>query len=249
MEASGWQGSLARCRRTTNCTDSRTGARPEPATRSWCAPAVALRPSRRQVAPGRSGLEPGPQLQDGLGVDLAHPALGDAEHLADLGQGEALVVVEGEDHLLPVAEPVDGAGQQLLHLLDLEGATGPVGLVGDGLSEGGRLARSPPPDSTSSRATTPTKEIWLKIACSSASEIPQLLGHLGVGRRAQQGGLELGVGLFDRPGLGPHRARHPVDRPQLVDDRALDPGDGVGLELDLRVGSNFSIASISPKMP
>ena len=47
--------------------------------------------------------------------------------------------------------------------------------------------------------------------------------------------LELGVRLLDRAGLGPHRARHPVDRAELVDDRALDPGDGVGLELEAAV--------------
>jgi hypothetical protein len=32
--------------------------------------------------------------------------------------------------------------------------------------------------------------------------------------------------------LEPHRARHPVDRAELVDDGALDAGDRVGLELE-----------------
>ena len=41
------------------------------------------------------------------------------------------------------------------------------------------------------------------------------------------------MSLLERPCLGPHRTRHPVDRPQLVDDRALDPWYRVGLELDL----------------
>jgi hypothetical protein len=45
--------------------------------------------------------------------------------------------------------------------------------------------------------------------------------------------LELRVGLLDLPGAGAHGARHPVQRAELVDDRALDAGDGERLELDL----------------
>src|SRR5438128_873233 len=41
----------------------------------------------------------GPQLQDRLGMDLADPALGDAEHLADLGQRQTFVVVERQHDL------------------------------------------------------------------------------------------------------------------------------------------------------
>src|SRR5918995_3611151 len=48
--------------------------------------------------------------------------------------------------------------------------------------------------------------------------------------------LELRVRPLDLAGFGPHRARHPVERAQLVDDRALDAGDGEGLELDLALG-------------
>ena len=61
----------------------------------------------------------------------------------------------------------------------------------------------------------------------------ELGGHLLVGRRALEPGLELHVGALDLPRAGAHRARHPVERPQLVDDRAADPRDRVGLELDL----------------
>ena len=61
----------------------------------------------------------------------------------------------------------------------------------------------------------------------------QLARHLLVARRAVQLVLELGVDLLDLAGTGPDRARHPVQRAQLVDDRALDARDRVGLELDL----------------
>ena len=64
----------------------------------------------------------------------------------------------------------------------------------------------------------------------------ELVGHLLVGRRALQLVLELLVGALDLAGAGAHRARHPVQRAQLVDDRALDARDRVGLELDLALG-------------
>ena len=79
------------------------------------------------------------KLQHRLGVDLAHAALGHAENFADLGQGEALVVVQREDHLLPFAEPVDGRSQELLGLLPLEQRDRALGLVGDRVAKRGRL--------------------------------------------------------------------------------------------------------------
>jgi hypothetical protein len=53
-------------------------------------------------------------------VHLADAALGDAEHLADLGEGEALVVVERDDDLLALGQRVDRLGEQVLRLLGLE---------------------------------------------------------------------------------------------------------------------------------
>ncbi len=44
--------------------------------------------------------------------------------------------------------------------------------------------------------------------------------------------FQLGERALDLSGPGPHRARHPVERPQLIEDGALDAVDGVGLELD-----------------
>src|SRR5215216_1619559 len=52
-----------------------------------------------------------PELEHGLGVHLADPRLGDAQDLPDLGQGESLVVVEGDHDLLPLTEAVDRVGQ------------------------------------------------------------------------------------------------------------------------------------------
>ncbi|MDQ1386196.1 MAG: hypothetical protein QOG65_3575, partial [Actinomycetota bacterium] len=68
----------------------------------------------------RFGL-PRSQLEDRLGVDLADPALGDAEDIAYLVEGQALVVVEREHEALAVGHPVDRVGQDLTHLLGFEG--------------------------------------------------------------------------------------------------------------------------------
>src|SRR6266487_1794667 len=60
----------------------------------------------------------------------------------------------------------------------------------------------------------------------------KLLCYLRVARAAMQSVLQLGVGLLDLAGLEPHRAWNPVDRSELIDDRALDARDRIGLELD-----------------
>jgi hypothetical protein len=48
--------------------------------------------------------------------------------------------------------------------------------------------------------------------------------------------FEQGVDAFDVAGLRAYRARHPVDRSQFVDDRALDARDRVRLELEPALG-------------
>ena len=94
------------------------------------------RPARSRV-PGRdgpcqrgAGVEPHrlgavgqlrTELAQRLGVDLAHPALGDAEDLADLRQRQAVVVVHHQHGPLPLGHAVDGPDERLLGLLGLEG--------------------------------------------------------------------------------------------------------------------------------
>src|SRR5438309_3852856 len=77
-----------------------------------------------------------PELQDRLGVHLTNADLGHAEDLAELGQGEALVVIEGDDDLLALGEAIDGVGQEVLHLVHLEGVDGVLSLgIGDGVAQ------------------------------------------------------------------------------------------------------------------
>ena len=76
------------------------------------APKPLLRPTyrslgislgRRCASDTRRGAgEPGLQAQDRLRVQLGDARLGHAEHLADLAQGQLLVVVERDDELLPL---------------------------------------------------------------------------------------------------------------------------------------------------
>src|SRR5689334_3425272 len=47
------------------------------------------------------------ELEHCLGVELADPALGDSEHLADLGQCQTFEVVQRDHDLLPLRELVD----------------------------------------------------------------------------------------------------------------------------------------------
>ena len=71
---------------------------------------------------------------------------------------------------------------------------------------------------------------------SSSTVIPTFVGDLLVGRRSAEPRLELADRALDLPRPRAHRARHPVERPQLVDDRPADARDRVGLELDVAVG-------------
>ena len=67
-------------------------------------------------------------------------------------------------------------------------AIGPVVGGRPGCRRGSSTRPGRRPESTSSRATMPTKEIWENWACSSSSDQAQLGGHLGVGRASAGAG-------------------------------------------------------------
>ncbi len=173
-----------------------------------------------------------PQLSDRLRVDLADARFGHPEDLADLGEREALEVVERDDDLLALGQRVDRRGEQPARLLALEpGASGRR--RGRRACPGARPARRDRCPRSGSRraASTWTNEIWLITSCSSRSVTPEPLGDLLLGRCALVDRLEVGVRLLDLARLEPDRTRDPVHRAELVDDRALDPRDRVRLEL------------------
>src|SRR4051812_38362349 len=163
-----------------------------------------------------------PELQHGLRVDLTHTTLGDAQDLTDLGQRESFVVVQREHDLLALGHAIDRLGEYLTHLFDLVRRHRAFGRVGNGVAETQRLASVATDgehlvegDEADERDLT-QRRLELIVADT------QLARELGIGRSAMELRLELGVGLLERPGLRPHRTRHPVDRTELVEDRALD---------------------------
>ena len=175
--------------------------------------------SRESATPAREGGQPvssgrarapvpgpatAPQLQDRLRVDLAHAALGDAEHAADLGERESLVVVEREHESLAVGHAVDRVGEEVLHLVDLERLDRIV-LAGRRScrppSTSRRRSPFPPPPSSSSSATRPVNEICESVWSSSSSDHPELGRDLLVLGAAAQLVLELRVRALDRAGL------------------------------------------------
>ena len=64
----------------------------------------------------RGAVEARAEAQDRLRVELRDARLGDAEHLADLAEGQLLVVVERDDELLALGQPRDRLGERLAHL-------------------------------------------------------------------------------------------------------------------------------------
>ena len=88
----------------TSTTDERSDRRERPATAGLL--------SRLGGLARRAG-EVRLQAQDRLRVELRHARLGDAEHLADLAQGQLLVVVESHDELLALGQLRDRLGERL----------------------------------------------------------------------------------------------------------------------------------------
>ena len=102
-----------------------------------------------------------------------------------------------------------------------------------------RATWSPVEDETvhsSSSAAIEEREMSSEAVLELRHLDADLGGDLLVRRRAVQLRLELRDRTLDLAGAGANRARHPVHRAELVDDRPLDPGDGVRLELHVALG-------------
>src|SRR5215212_2757001 len=179
-------------------------------------------------------LQPRLQPQHGLGVQLGDARLGDAEDLPDLPQGQVLVVVERDHELLALRQGGDRVGKAVLELGGVEqvlrvGRVGVVQRVEQRHGVAGGVRHRPQLVERHDRRVGDLDQRLLELVDGEV----ELDGHLLVGRRPVQPVLELAVRPLDLAGTGADRARHPVERAQLVDDRALDARDRVGLELDL----------------
>src|SRR5919198_997149 len=187
---------------------------------------------------GRRPRETRLEAQDRLGVKLGDAGLGHAEHLADLAQGQLLVVVERHDELLALGQTGDRLAQGLLQL-----GRGQLGLR---LRAGRVLDRVDQGDLVSPAAGRDRPELVERRDRRAADlgeavvelvgRHSELLGDLFVCGRPHQLALELADRSLDVAGAAANAAGNPVHRAELVDDRALDPRDRVGLELDVAVG-------------
>src|SRR5215218_8087328 len=181
-------------------------------------------------------LQPALEPQHRFGVQLRDARLGHAEDLADLAQRQVLVVVERDHELLALRQRRDRIRQPVLQLGRVEqllriGRIGVVQRVEQRHLVAGGVRHGPQLVERDDRGVGDLDQRLLELLDRQV----QLLRHLLVGRRAVQPVLQLAVRALDLARPRAHRARHPVERPQLVDDRALDARDRVGLELDLAI--------------
>src|SRR3954454_2064041 len=207
------------------------------AARGMPSPLPRTEGGRLPSVPQVVSLQPGLQAQHGLGVQLGDAGLGDAEDLPDLPERQVLVVVERDHELLALRQGGDRVGEAVLELGGVEqvlrvGRVGVVQRVEQRHRVAGGVRYRPQLVQRDDRGLGDLHQALLELLDRDA----ELLGHLLVGGRPVQAVLELPVGALDLAGTGADGARHPVQGAQLVDDRALDAGDRVGLELDLAVG-------------
>src|SRR5215211_5577260 len=209
-----------------------TAKRDRPSAACGGAGSTALDLRRRRLL-----AEPRAHPQHGLGVELRDARLGHAEHLADLAQGEVLVVVEGDDELLALGQARDRVGDAVVEL----GLVHDLGRVGRlGVLEGveqrdlvtARVRHRP--ELVEGRDGR-VRDLDQRVVEVLGRDL-EIGGHLLVGGGTMEPVLELDVGPLDVARPGPHGPRHPVQRAQFVDDGPLDARDGVGLEPDLAVG-------------
>src|SRR3954463_3343876 len=163
------------------------------------------------------------EAQDRLRVQLRDARLGDPEHVADLADGQLLVVVERDDELLPLGQAGDCVAERVAELGLCQRAlrVGP-GRVLDGVDQRHLVARraGDRPELVE-RRDRGARDVGQGVVQLFLLE-PELLGELGVRRRAVQDALEVGHRALDVTGAAADGARHPVEGAELVDDRALD---------------------------
>ena len=64
-------------------------------------------------------LERGTQMEEDLGVHLRDPRLRYVQYDANLSHGEFLIIVQGQEHLFPLGELVDGCREVSCEILGL----------------------------------------------------------------------------------------------------------------------------------
>ena len=166
-------------------------------------------------------------------MELRDARLRDAEDLADLPEGQLLVVVERDDELLPLGQARDRLAERLakLRLRHRHLRLGGVRIL-ERVDQGDRVSPARARPELVERGDRGARDLEERVLELLLRD-PEVGRDLLVVRRAVELALELRDRPLDVAGAGAHRARHPVHRAKLVDDRALDARDRVGLELDV----------------
>src|SRR5581483_8485006 len=198
---------------------------------------------------GRRAGQTGLEAEDRLRVQLRDARLGDAEHLADLAEGQLLVVVERDDELLALREARDRVGDRLAHLGVRERAlrVGRVGVL-DRVDQGDLIALARDGPQLVERCDRGARDVG-EAVLELLDRDPDLLRDLLVVRRTPGLRLEGCDRALDLASARADRARHPVHGAQLVDDRALDARDRIRLELDVAVGLVALDRADQPEQP
>src|SRR5436190_7400492 len=212
-----WTRSSARSRLPVRTTPNRSSAGNAATTNSSKSSTLPEPIARTAGCPASQGFsvalvgELAAQLQDRLRVHLTDATFGDAEHLTDLGERQALVVVEGDDDLLPLRQRVDGAREKVLRLLGLERLDRVLGLRVLERVDQRQLVAAFTADVEQLVERDDVDERHLAEDRVQVLEADaELFGNLRLRRRAMQPRLQGRVGLLDLAGLVSHRARDPV---------------------------------------
>src|ERR671925_746449 len=156
------------------------------------------------------------QTQNCLRVKLGNSRLGDAEHLADLPQGQLLVVVERDDELLALGKARNRFAECLAELrvrhrgLRLGGHR-VLDRVDERHGVAARSGRGPELVQGCDRRAGDLEQRVLELLFGDA----ELLRDLLVGRRPREAAFEIGDRPLDVAGAGTDRARHPVHGAQF----------------------------------
>ena len=177
-------------------------------------------------------------------VWICSAALGDAEHGTDLGEGEALAVIQG-DHVRSRSgrlAHLGAHGLAKLALLSVLAPGTPIASSGVGhLAPAGRHQVFEWSDVGDRDRRQPA----LQLGRRDLERRRQFF----VGGRAVQGALELGDRRLRPHGSDGAPTRHPVELTQTVEHGPAHPGDREVSNLAPRSGSKRSSASISPNTP
>ena len=166
-------------------------------------------------------------------MQLGYPGLGDVQEGPDFLHGQFVEVIELDHELLFLGQHLHGVPEDLLDLRGLEGLAGVLGIrIRHEADEAFAFAVLAHLDEGAQGHALQIIQVLVQFFEGD----PQVDGHLLVRGRPSLLLLEGVVGTFDVLLLAAQAAGHPVQFPEAVEDGALDPELGVGLELDVARG-------------